>query len=154
MGLARNLRRASARRIVFGAAVVVFAACGALRLSGQTSPALKTTRDKVYSKTQAERGGKQYAQVCASCHDPAKVPAGKKPGPPLVGDKFLDKWKDRSLGELLENIETTMPNDGSAVLTADDTADLVAYILQANGFPDGPSPLKSGAASKDIVIVK
>ena len=141
-------RRASARRLVFGVAVVVFAACGALRLSGQTPPAPKTTRDKVYSNA------KQYAQVCASCHDPAKVPAGKKPGPPVVGDKFLDKWKDRTLGELLENIETTMPNDGSAVLTADDTADLVAYLLQANGFPDGPSPLKSGAASKDIVIVK
>lgn len=151
MGLAVRRRRASSRRLVFAAALVLCAVGGALRLAGQTP---RTTRDKVYSKAQADRGEKQYAQVCASCHDPAKVPAGKKPGPPVVGDKFLDKWKDRSLGELLETIETTMPNDGSAVLTADDTADLVAYILQANGFPDGPSPLKSGAAAKDIVIVK
>ncbi len=114
----------------------------------------KTTTDKIYSKDQAARGAKQYATVCANCHDPAKVAAGKKPAPPLVGDAFLTKWDGRTLGELEDQIFTTMPNDGSATLTEDQTADLVAYILQANGMPDGPAALKYGAASKDVVIVK
>ena len=114
----------------------------------------KTTQDKVYTKEQAARGEKRYSTVCANCHDPAKVPAGKKPGPPLVGDAFLTKWDGRTLGELLDQILTTMPNDGSAVLTEEQTADLVAYILQANSFPDGTSALKYGATSKDILIKK
>jgi mono/diheme cytochrome c family protein len=114
----------------------------------------KTTGDKIYSKDQAERGGKQYATVCASCHDPAKVAAGKKPAPPLVGEAFLTKWDGRTLGELEDQIFTTMPNDGSVTLTEDQTADLVAYILQANNFPDGSAALKYGATSKDVVIKK
>lgn len=116
------------------------------------TPTRVTTRDKVYSKDQAARGQKQYDAVCASCHDPARLQEGKKPGPPLVGDKFLDKWQDRTLGELLTTIATTMPNDGSAVLSDDDAADLVAYMLQANGFPDGPSALRP--SDKEIVIVR
>jgi mono/diheme cytochrome c family protein len=114
----------------------------------------KTTQDKVYAKEQAARGEKQYATVCATCHDPAKVAAGKKPAPELVGDKFLSTWDGRTLGELSDQILTTMPNDGSVVLTEDQTADLVAYILQANKFPDGPGALKYGQTSKDIVIKK
>jgi len=129
----------------------------ALVIAGRSTTATasqKTTQDKVYSKDQAERGGKQYATVCASCHDPAKVAAGKKPAPPLVGDAFLTKWDGRTLGELEDQIFTTMPNDGSATLTEDQTADLVAYILQANGAPDGAAALKYGAPSKDIAIKK
>jgi mono/diheme cytochrome c family protein len=114
----------------------------------------KTTQDKVYTKAQAARGEKQYTTVCATCHDPAKVPAGKKPAPELVGEKFLSTWDGRTLGELQDQILTTMPNDGSVVLTEDQTADLVAYILQSNKQPDGAADLKYGASSKDIVIKK
>jgi mono/diheme cytochrome c family protein len=114
----------------------------------------KSTQDKIYTKAQAARGEKQYATICATCHDPAKVPEGKKPAPPLVGDAFLTKWDGRTLGELQDQILTTMPNDGSVVLTEDQTADLVAYILQANKQPDGTADLKYGASSKDIVIKK
>ena len=117
-------------------------------LAGQGTA--KSTRDGVYTKEQAARGATQYAKVCASCHDPAKVPAGKKAAPQLIGDKFLDKWRDRTLGELLTLIETTMPDDGSAVLNSAETADVVASILQANGFPAGASALAS--KDKDVVI--
>jgi mono/diheme cytochrome c family protein len=110
--------------------------------------------DKVYTKDQAAKGEVQYAKVCASCHDPAKVPAGKKPAPALVGEKFFDKWTDKSLAELITLIATTMPDDASAVLTDDEAADQVAYILKLNNFPDGPAPLPSGKAAESIIIVK
>jgi mono/diheme cytochrome c family protein len=116
--------------------------------------AQKSVRDKVYSKAQAARGEKQFATVCATCHDPAKIGAGKKPAPQLIGDKFLTTWDGRTLGELEDQILTSMPSDGSVVLTEDETADLVAYILQANNFSDGPTALKYGASSKDILIKK
>jgi len=110
--------------------------------------------DKVYSKEQAAKGEAQYQKVCASCHDPAKVPAGKKPAPALTGDKFFDRWKDKSLAELITLVATTMPDDASVVLTDDEAADQVAYILKMNNFPDGPKPLPSGEGAKDIIIVK
>jgi mono/diheme cytochrome c family protein len=134
--------------------VCVCALVIALATTARGSFVQKTTQDKVYSKAQAARGEKQYATVCASCHDPAKVAAGKKPAPELVGDKFLSTWDGRTLGDLLDQILTTMPDDASVVLTEDQTADLVAYILQANKFPDGTADLKYGASSKDIVIKK
>jgi len=110
--------------------------------------------DKVYSKDQAAKGEAQYAKVCASCHDPAKVPAGKKPAPPLAGDKFLDKWKDKSVAELITLIATTMPDDASVVLTDAEAADQAAYILKLNNFPDGPTALPSGKSAESIIIVK
>jgi mono/diheme cytochrome c family protein len=119
--------------------------------SGQTQ---KTTRDKLYSKEQAARGEALYLKHCERCHNPAKVPEGKKPGPPTIGAKFLETWADRTLGELFSTIYTTMPSDGTVTLTVDESLDAVAYLLKANGFPEGTAPLKNDDTMKNAVIVK
>jgi len=123
--------------------------------AGSSDPAFqKTTRDKLYSKEQAARGAEQYVKFCEKCHTPEKVPEGKKPGPPITGPKFLEAWADRTVGELFATVRDTMPSDGSTTLTADQSLDAVAHILQLNGFPDGPAPLKNDDAMKTAVIVK
>jgi cytochrome c5 len=114
----------------------------------------KTVRDKVYTKEQAARGAELYGAQCAKCHDPDKLPEGKKPPPPIVGAKFKDTWQDRTLGELYTLVLTTMPSDGSAVLTSDQTLDLLAHLLKLNEYPEGTAPLKNDDAMKAIVIVK
>lgn len=144
-------KRPTFRRWLAAAACILAAATG-LRVAAQDKKV--TVKDKVYSAAQASKGEKQYTPICVNCHDPAKLAPGKKAAPPLIGPKFLDEWADRTLGELMTKIVTTMPDDGSAVLTEEDGAALVAYILKQNGFPDGPNDLKPGGASKDIVIVK
>ena len=116
--------------------------------------AQKTTKDKLYTKEQSTRGAAVFEKLCERCHIPEKVPTGKKPDPPVVGAKFLETWQDRTLGELFATIYTTMPSDGSATLTTDQTVDLVAHLLQANGFPEGTTPLKNDDAMKAVVIVK
>jgi mono/diheme cytochrome c family protein len=115
----------------------------------------RTTRDKVYSKEQATRGEAMFGKVCAACHDPEKKTADKTPGPALVGPKslFVENWKDHTIGEVFTTILTTMPNDGSMVLTEADAVDLVAHLLQANGYPEGPDALKFDAAAKAIKVV-
>jgi cytochrome c5 len=118
----------------------------------QASSAQKTTKDKVFTKEQAARGADLYAKSCDRCHDPAKVAPGKKPAPPTIGAKFLENWQDKTVGELYGTIFNTMPGDGVLILTADQTLDLVAHLLQANGFPAGESPLKNDDAMKAIVI--
>jgi hypothetical protein len=34
-----------------------------------------------------------------------------------------------------------MPNDGSAIVSDEETLNLLAYILQRNGYPAGAAPL-------------
>jgi mono/diheme cytochrome c family protein len=141
----------------FVVAALVLGAAISIRASAEISSPLdlqKTVKDKVYSKEQATRGAALYAKHCERCHDPAKVPEGKKPGPPTIGAKFLETWQDKTLGELFATIFTTMPSDGSMALTADETLDSIAHILKANGFPEGTAPLKNDDAMKAIVIVK
>jgi len=135
-------------------ATLFTAALALLATSGLIASSQKTVKDGVYTKAQAERVTETYGKVCANCHDPAKVAAGKKPAPPLAGDLFLDSWKDRTVGELMATIKLTMPNDGSMTLTADDAADLTALILLNNKFPEGKDPLKYDDAGKKIVFVK
>jgi len=95
-----------------------------------------------------------YVKHCERCHTPEKVPAGKKPGPPIAGDKFLDTWRDRTVGELFDTILNTMPSDGSATLTAEQALDSTAHILKTNGFPAGKTPMKNDDTMKNALIVK
>jgi mono/diheme cytochrome c family protein len=142
---------------VYAAALML---CGAVFAVGASaagtagSTTQQTTRDKVFTKEQAERGAALYAKHCDRCHDPAKVQPGKKPGPPTVGPKFIETWQDRTLGELYTSIFTTMPSDGSYTLTPAETLDVIAHILTANGFPAGTKALKEDDEMKGTVIVK
>jgi mono/diheme cytochrome c family protein len=141
-------------RRVGALAAVSMASVGVLVVAAQ-DPAPRSTRDRVYSKEQADRGGRQYRQICARCHDGSQpVVPGKKPAPLLIGPAFLEQWQDRTLGELSTSIQTTMPSDGSAVLSLEETADIVAYLLQVNGFPDGPAALVMTPDARGIAIVK
>jgi mono/diheme cytochrome c family protein len=145
--------------LLMGAALVVFVLAFASAMTraserGDQTPT-RTTRDKVYTKDQAAKGAAQFGTVCAPCHDPEKKTADKMPGPPLIGkdSKFVENWKDHTIGEIYTTILTTMPNDGSVVLTEGDTVNLVAHLLQSNGYPDGTDPLKFDGPSKAIQIV-
>jgi cytochrome c5 len=137
------------------AALLLAAAFGSRVVAGGAADVQgpKTVRDRVYTRAQAEAGGTMYAKLCDHCHDPLKVPEGKKPGPPTIGEKFLETWRDRTLGELYGTILNTMPNDGSAFLSEDETLNLIAYMLKANGFPEGETALKFDEAMKAIAIV-
>jgi mono/diheme cytochrome c family protein len=139
--------------VKIGAAALLLGLAIGLRAPG-VGAAQKTTRDKLYTREQASRGAEIYVKHCERCHTPEKVPEGKKPGPPVIGEKFLETWVDRPLGELFATILNTMPSDGSAVLTVDQSLDSTAYILKANGFPEGTTAMKNDDAMRTAVIVK
>jgi mono/diheme cytochrome c family protein len=106
-----------------------------------------TTNDGVFTKQQADGAKAQFDKICADCH-PFTV-AGKKKvkDVPLGEDPFYDNWTGRPLAEMITTIALTMPNDGSAVVTDAEAADLVAYILQQNGFKPGTTPLSKATAT-------
>ncbi|MGH6827407.1 MAG: c-type cytochrome, partial [Rhizomicrobium sp.] len=100
-----------------------------------------TTWDGVFSDAQAARGLEQYLQHCSVCH--AASLEGNYASPPLVG-RFMPDWAGSPLSDLYDYISSTMPLDRPGSLSAAAYADIVAYLLKANGFPSGPSELQPG----------
>jgi mono/diheme cytochrome c family protein len=107
----------------------------------------KTTNDGVYTRVQADGAKALYDKICLDCH-PFTVAAKKDPKDlPLGEEPFFEEWEGRTVRELITIIALTMPNDGSAVVTDQEATDLVAYILQRNGYPAGSAPLTKDTAA-------
>jgi S-disulfanyl-L-cysteine oxidoreductase SoxD len=121
-------------------AAAVFAAA-AIEVAASSAQAGKTAWDGVYSDAQSKRGEDLSKTTCVSCH--GNELAGSDLAPALQGDDFKGVWSGRTAAELFDKIQTTMPADKVGALKPPQSADLVAYILKANGYPAGASELAS-----------
>lgn len=131
----------------------VVALAAAMAVHAQDAPATTTVKDKVYTKAQATRGQEMFTKTCAKCHNlDDKGPLTE--GPNLAGDAFLTKWDGKSVHDLSMSMRLSMPPDGSITISEEDAANLIAYLLKANGFPEGEKPLKADASAKTLLIVK
>jgi|JI81BgreenRNA_FD_contig_81_1020267_length_1943_multi_3_in_0_out_0_1 mono/diheme cytochrome c family protein len=93
----------------------------------------------VFTPEQATRGQAVYAQRCGACHGAALNGTGE--APPLIGGEFISHWDTMSVGDLFDRVRTTMPQNDPMSMTREEYADVVAYLLQTNGFPAGQAPL-------------
>jgi mono/diheme cytochrome c family protein len=114
--------------------------------------ATRSVWDGVYSKEQAGRGQAAFNSKCARCHGEALL--GGEDSPPLVDKDFLEKWNGKSVGSLVELTRKTMPADGPGKLSRQQTTDIVAYLLSANGFPAGAGDLPSDAAVLEEIVFR
>jgi len=103
--------------------------------------AAQTVLDGVYTDAQAQRGEAQYQVNCGGCHGQDLY--GRAMGA-LRGDKFLDRWREDTLDVLFTHIQTKMPAPAPGTLKESAYLDILAYILQVNGFPAGGKELTSG----------
>ena len=92
-----------------------------------------------YTVEQAKQGEALYQQRCTLCHGAGLT--GASFGPPLKGQAFSQKWAGRSIFDLFSLTRSTMPPDQAGGLGNAAYAQLIAYILQANGVAAGDSPL-------------
>ena len=105
--------------------------------------AAQTTRsvwDGVYTAEQAKRGAGVYAAECASCH--ASDLSGGESAPPLAGAGFLANWTGQTVGDLFDRTQKSMPMNKPGKLTRAQNADVLAYMLSANRFPEGKAELE------------
>ncbi len=88
--------------------------------------------------------------ACIRCHgaDLAGTTA-----PALKGDRFFASWGGDSVSRLFEKIRDTMPPNFGSSLDESVKLDIVAFILQTNGYPAG-TDLPSGAALASIQILR
>ena len=62
--------------------------------------------------------------------------------PPLAGMDFLGNWKGKTLGDLFEKTQTTMPATAPGTLTPAQTADVLAFMLKSSKYPAGSTALE------------
>ena len=115
----------------FGVAALIGAA-SLLSVAAQE----KTVDQGVYTAAQAARGGKVFDSQCANCHREVGGVA-----PVLAGDRFTRAFGDATLQTVFTTIKTTMPRTSPGSLSDAEYADIVAYLLRLNSYPDGMSEL-------------
>src|SRR5688572_11890781 len=89
----------------------------------------------IYTAEQATRGESLYKEMCAACHGDNLEGSG--PMPPLAGMDFLANWKGKTLGDLFEKTQTTMPATAPGTLTPDQTADVLSFVLKSSKYAAG-----------------
>jgi S-disulfanyl-L-cysteine oxidoreductase SoxD len=99
----------------------------------------KTTLDGVYTEAQATRGEAVYSTTCAGCHQADLSGDGQTPA--LTGKDFNGDWVDLSIADLFDRTRGTMPADKPGTLTPEQTADVIAFLLQKGNFPAGQTEL-------------
>jgi mono/diheme cytochrome c family protein len=102
-----------------------------------------STSAGVYSDAQVKRGAALYKDQCAACHgDDLR---GNDIIPGVAGQAFTGNWQGKSLGDLYDKIQMTMPALNPGSLTPEQTADLIALVLSTSKYPAGTTDLASKA---------
>ena len=125
--------------------LVSVAAVGLVLRAGVFAQATDSVWKGVYTSPQAARGEIVYRQYCIACHGAALE--GADMTPPLTGGTFTSNWNDLTVGDLFDRIRQTMPLDRTGVLTRQQNADVIAYILKSNAWPAGEMELPSEIAA-------
>lgn len=132
-------------------AAVLAAACAASGGSGPASAspdagtaATAAPTDGVYSEAQAARGRDAFRASCAECHYSSE----------FRGTQFQFAWGRRSAGDLYGEIMRNMPEDAPGSLDDQVYVDIVAYILQLNGFPAGTAELPPDETVLDAHVLQ
>ena len=131
------MNQARVAGIVLGVTFVIGPA-----VSAQSATA-RSAWDRVYSDLQADRGERDYGRTCAHCHGLSLEGDGAREIPTLVTDQFLRRWRGKPVQALFDSLMRSMPADDRGSLTPRAAADMIAFLLRANGAPSGDNPLPS-----------
>jgi mono/diheme cytochrome c family protein len=155
------LNRRSVSSICFVATVVVFGGVTTGVSFGQNSPnntitmmgaAPATPAAKpagaaaaggakvTFTADQVDRGRQTYTKNCADCHG-ANLDDGEFGGAPLKGTEFTQKYFGITADALYGFMQSAMPPDRPGALSAQEYADLTAYVLSVNGMQAGGAEL-------------
>lgn len=113
----------------------------------------KNARDGVFTADQALRGKSGYDGVCARCHG-IPLTGSQGNGPTLKGPAFLAHWDKDTLGSLYTKIRDTMPLGVAGTLTDEVKLQILAYLLEQNGFPVGKTDLPGDVNALEEITIQ
>jgi len=85
----------------------------------------------IFTQAQSAAGKDLYEVECSFCHGPRE----------FAGGIFQRRWLTPPVSGIFAHILNTMPQDAPGSLAPAQVAAIVAYILELNGQPAGPTPL-------------
>lgn len=105
----------------------------------------RTTLDGVFTDGQASRGGEVYRAACRSCHGDdlqgGPVQDLDDPAPALKRNGF--GVSRQTVSSLYDYMVENMPYDAPGGLEERQYVDIIAFLLQENGYPAGSTELPS-----------
>ncbi len=109
----------------------------------------------LYTEDQAAKGALAYYQNCAMCHGPLlDGQSGGYSGPALKGAEFADPSYDFHLSDIFNFVAKLMPAATPGSLTHEQDVQIMAFILQQNGYPSGSNELVYESAEKSMVPIR
>lgn len=130
-----------------GRTIAMLAASAAAVAALAASPV--DTNAGIYAAAQSARGATVYATHCAACHG-ATLGGGAAP---TLNGPFWSSWNGRSVGELFQLIQGSMPQDAPASLSDADYAAVVAHLLARGGYPAGATDLPADPARLATITI-
>lgn len=126
-------------------------------LGGETVPGggagAATGTPVSFTTAQAERGESRYTRDCVECHGDT-LNGGLIGGPPLRGLAFEQKYLNGAPASVLFlYTSAAMPPDNPGRFSPAVYADLVAYILEQNGFAPGAEELPADVEALNNLIM-
>ena len=120
--------------------------CHMLLWSSEVSTASGAQGEGLFTAAQAARGAGIYARSCAECH--GQNLEGKT-STALTGSRFTAKWADskHTVDDLYFVIRTQMPYGSPGTLSNQQYIDVVAFVLQKNGYRSGGKELAADSTS-------
>tara|TARA_B100001750_G_scaffold188883_1_gene158654 strand:- start:77 stop:451 length:375 start_codon:yes stop_codon:yes gene_type:complete len=110
----------------------------------------RTVNEGVYTAEQATRGQVIYDEQCGFCHG-EDMSGGQAPG--LAGPDFVAFWDTAPLSELVNKIQTSMPQSSPGMLSGQESTDIVAYMLQVGEYPTGDTELSADTETLDSIAI-
>ena len=102
----------------------------------------------LYTQEQAVAGDSAYQLHCASCHGPSlDGQKGGYPAPALRGREFGDPEVGLKVSDVFRVIGKRMPASAPGSLAPQSQVEILAFLLNENGFPPGTIKLTYQMAS-------
>jgi mono/diheme cytochrome c family protein len=123
--------------------------------TGQASVAVRPARiagiPPQFTAEQAAAGKSAFNANCAVCH--GNTLTNGTFAPPLAGEYFRNKWAGLTVGAFYDH-SRKMPPAAPASLSDDAYANIVAYILEINGFKSSDTQLPTDAAALEKMTIQ
>jgi mono/diheme cytochrome c family protein len=128
--------RLSTLRLAAVAAGLLLPLAARAQDSTAAAAAERSVLSGVFNSEQVARGRAGHRAQCASCHGAEAY----------TGEDFKKNWLGRTVWDFFELLRTTMPEDQPGKLTINEYVDIIAYVLNLNGYPQGEAELAADEA--------
>jgi mono/diheme cytochrome c family protein len=104
----------------------------------------------LYTPAQAQRGHAVFERHCAVCHG---AHLEGRVGPALKGEKFASVKAGFTIQQIFDLLSVEMPAYAPGSLTPKQYVQIMAFLLQQNGYPAGRNALTAQIASGSAVAL-